>query len=66
MKRPQPGLGLLASYGQLLARVGHRFASFFRNEQRDETWAKFALAEAMEELRAAESRTQIRHTEERI
>jgi len=56
MKRSQLKIGSLASCGQLLARFGRRFKNFIPNEQPDEAWAKFALAEAREELRAAEDR----------
>jgi hypothetical protein len=50
------GIGSLTSCGQLLAQFGRRFKTFITNEQPDEAWAKFALAEAREELRAAGDR----------
>ena len=56
MKRLQLRIGSLTSYGQLFARVCRHFKNFIPNEQPDEAWAKFALAEAREELRAAEDR----------
>jgi hypothetical protein len=45
-----------AAYGRLLVRIGRCFMSFILNEKPDEEWAKFALAEAMEELRCGESK----------
>jgi hypothetical protein len=52
MKRLRPENGLIARYGRLFTSPGGRFMEFIMNMQPDEAWAKFALAEAMEELRA--------------
>jgi len=65
MTRSQLRIGSLASNGQPLARLGRRFKNLILNKQADEAWAKFALAEAMEELRAVEKRKQLGHIEER-
>jgi hypothetical protein len=66
MKRSQLRTGLLTSYGQFLTGVGRRIKDFMLNEQPDETWVNFALAEAMEELCGAEYRKYIGCDQERI